>query len=129
MNFFAGKLYFNGLFPQGSYFRIFDLPEVVFYGSKSFSSRFNFGFCTHCLLRNSCIGYLTHIVDTRVKDVRLEDIPVVQDFLDLFYGDLPRLPPKREIDFATDLILGTNPIYFPLYRMGPAKLKELKVQL
>ena len=31
--------------------------------------------------------------------MRLEDIPVVREFPDVFPDDLPRLPPDREIYF------------------------------
>ena len=37
---------------------------------------------------------LAHVVDTHSSEVRLEDIPVVRDFLDVFPDDLPDLPPK-----------------------------------
>ena len=39
------------------------------------------------------------------------------------------LPPKREIEFAIYLIPGSEPISKAPYRMAPAELKELKVQL
>ena len=47
----------------------------------------------------------------------------------MFPEDLPRLPPDREIEFNIDLQPGTTPISQALYRMAPAELKELKVQL
>ena len=47
-----------------------------------------------CLLRRGCIGYLAHIVDTRSSEVRLEGVPVVRDFRDVFPEDLPGLPPE-----------------------------------
>ena len=37
--------------------------------------------------------------------------------------------PCREIDFGIDLEPDTKPILVPPYRMVPAKLKELKLQL
>ena len=61
--------------------------------------------------------------------MRLEDVPVVRDFLDVFPGDLPGLPPEREIDFPIDLVPGTALISLPPYRMPPSELKELKTQL
>ena len=82
-----------------------------------------------CLLQKGCKGYLAHVVDTRSSEVRLEDVPVVRDFLDVFPDDLPGLPPEREIDFPIDLVPGTAPISLPPYRMAPAELKELKTQL
>ena len=61
--------------------------------------------------------------------MRLEDVPVVRDFLDVFPDDLPGLPQEREIDFPIDLVPGTAPIYLPPYKMAPTELKELKTQL
>ena len=37
--------------------------------------------------------------------------------------------PERDIDFAIDLEPGTRPISIPPYRMAPAELRELSVQL
>ena len=82
-----------------------------------------------CLLQKGCKGYLAHVVDTRSSEVRLEDVLVVRDFLDVFPDDLPSLPPEREIDFPIDLVPGTTPISLPPYRMAPTELKELKTQL
>ena len=54
---------------------------------------------------------------------------MVRDFYDVFLDDLLGLPPERDIEFAIDLVSDTTPISLPPYRMVPAKLKELKVQL
>ena len=35
---------------------------------------------------------------------------VVQDFMDVFSDEIPGLPPKREIEFAIDLIPGASPL-------------------
>ena len=61
--------------------------------------------------------------------MRLEDILVVREFPDVFPDDLPGLPPEREIDFQIELAPGTKPISRAPYRMAPAELKELKVQM
>ncbi|KAH0674527.1 hypothetical protein KY290_024941 [Solanum tuberosum] len=47
----------------------------------------------------------------------------------VFPGDLPRVPPEREIDFDIDILYDTRPISIPPYRMALAELKELKEQL
>ena len=75
------------------------------------------------------ISGVSSVVEVREDDVRLEDISVVKEFPDVFSDDLPRLPPDREIDFQIELALGTEPIPRAPYRMVPAKLKELKVQM
>ena len=76
-------------------------------------------------LRKGCQGYLAFVVDRRQEGTRLEDILVVKEFPD----DISGLPPDREVEFTIDLILGTEPISIPPYRMAPAELRELKAQL
>jgi hypothetical protein len=83
----------------------------------------------NCLLRKGCRGFLASVVDLQKKELEIEDIPVVQEFPDVFLEDLPGLPPDREVEFSIDLVLGTAPISKAPYRMAPAKLKELKGQL
>ena len=80
------------------------------------------------LLRKGCSAYLAHII-TGVRELRLEDIPVVHEFPDVFSDKLPRMPPHREIEFAIDLVPGMAPISIAPYRMALAELKELKMQL
>ncbi|XP_021738194.1 uncharacterized protein LOC110704684 [Chenopodium quinoa] len=43
--------------------------------------------------------------------------------------EISRMPPKRELEFTIDLVPGTTPISEAPYRMAPAKMGELKVQL
>ena len=81
------------------------------------------------LLQKGCKGYLAHVVDARSDEVRLEDVLLVMEFLDVFPDDLPGLPPERETNFSIDLVPSTAPISLPPYRMAPAELKELKAQL
>ena len=64
-----------------------------------------------------------------VKDIKLEDIPIVCEFADVFPDDLPRLPPDRDIEFVIELQPGTAPISKRPYRMSPKELAELKIQL
>ena len=54
---------------------------------------------------------------------------LVCEFLDVFPEDLPGLPPRREIQFEIELAPGIEPVSRAPYRMAPAKLKELKIQL
>ena len=78
------------------------------------------------MLRKSYPGYLAYAVEVRDDDMRLEDIPVVREFPDVFPDDLPGLPPNREIDFQIELAPGTEPISRAPYRMAPAELKNLR---
>ena len=84
--------------------------------------------CVLTEMRNE--GYLVSIQEISQEDNKiLHDIAVVQEFPDVFSEDLPGLPPPREVDFAIELVPGSQPIFKPPYRMAPAELKELKEQL
>ncbi|KAK9119024.1 hypothetical protein Scep_017117 [Stephania cephalantha] len=62
-------------------------------------------------------------------EVRIEDVPVVRDFVDVFPDDLPGLPPPRAIEFIIELISGTQPTASRPYRMSPSKHEEVRRQL
>ena len=62
-------------------------------------------------------------------NLKLEDIPIVREYPDVFPEDLPSLPPEREVEFTIDLVPGTGPMSKAPYRMALVELKELKVQL
>ena len=70
---------------------------------------------------------LVHIV--RVKDLELDippidSVPLVKDFTEVFLDDLPRVPPKKEIDLSIDLLPDTYRI-----SIGPAEFQELLLQI
>ncbi|GAA0174869.1 hypothetical protein LIER_28161 [Lithospermum erythrorhizon] len=81
------------------------------------------------VLRKGCIGYLAHIVDMEKNEVRLEDVHIVKDFVDMFPEELPGIPSEHEVQFLIELISGTAPNSMAPYRMAPIELKELKIQL
>ena len=81
------------------------------------------------MLRKGCQGYFAFVVDRRQEGTRLEDIPIVKEFPDVFPDDISGLLPDREVEFTIDLIPGTEPISIPPYRMAPTELRELKNQL
>ncbi|KAB2624761.1 S ribonuclease [Pyrus ussuriensis x Pyrus communis] len=75
------------------------------------------------------VTFVAHVVLEETVSSRIEDVRVVRHFPDVFPEDLPGLPPDRDVDFTVELLPGTNPISLTPYRMAPAKLRELKVQL
>ena len=81
------------------------------------------------MLRKGCQGYLAYVVETGKEGTILDEIPVVREFPDVFLDDIAGLPSEREVEFTIDLILWTEPISIPPYRMDPAELRELKAQL
>nr|GEX17952.1 putative reverse transcriptase domain-containing protein [Tanacetum cinerariifolium] len=74
-----------------------------------------------------------HIYPPRKKDKsegkQLEDVPVIQNFPEVFPMDLPGLPPARLVEFQIDLILGAAPVARAPYRLAPSEMKELSEQL
>jgi hypothetical protein len=64
-----------------------------------------------------------------VEGIKLKDIPIVCEYLDVFPDDLPGMPPDRDIEFIIELQLGIAPISKRPYRMPPNELAELKIQL
>ena len=81
------------------------------------------------MVKSGCKAYLAHVIDTRIINNTIENILVLNEFLDVFSDDLPGSSPDREVEFIIELVLGVAPIFISLYRMTPIELKELKTQL
>ncbi|KAA0037923.1 putative DNA/RNA polymerases superfamily protein [Cucumis melo var. makuwa] len=81
------------------------------------------------LLKKGCTAFLAHVVEVQREKLKLEDVPMVKEFLDVFSDDLLGLPPDKEIEFTIELLPGTALISQAPYRMAPSELKELEVQL
>ncbi|GKA04472.1 hypothetical protein Tco_0683592 [Tanacetum coccineum] len=68
-------------------------------------------------------------VEDKSEKKRLEDVPKVQDFPEVFPEDLPGLPPTRQVEFRIDLVPGAAPVARAPYRLAPSEMKELSEQL
>ncbi|GJW02311.1 putative reverse transcriptase domain-containing protein [Tanacetum coccineum] len=77
--------------------------------------------------------FLAHVTAKEVEDKsekkRLEDVPIVRDFPEVFPEDLPGLPPTRQVEFQIDLVPGAAPVARAPYRLAPSEMKELSEQL
>ncbi|GJZ05360.1 putative reverse transcriptase domain-containing protein [Tanacetum coccineum] len=73
--------------------------------------------------------FLAQVTEQEPKEKRLEDVPVIRDFLEVFLEDLPGLPPPRQVEFRIDLILGAAPVARAPYHLAPSEMKELSKQL
>ena len=80
------------------------------------------------LMRKGCEAYLAVVLDSKRAQVKLEDIPVVNDFSDVFPEELPGLPLEREVALSIDVMSGTSPISQTPYRVALTEVKELKVE-
>ncbi|GKE51673.1 putative reverse transcriptase domain-containing protein, partial [Tanacetum coccineum] len=67
--------------------------------------------------------------EDKSKEKRLEDVPTVRDFPEVFPEDLPRLPSIRQVEFQIDLVPGAAPVARAPYRLAPSKMEELSTQL
>ncbi|XP_027155044.1 uncharacterized protein LOC113755186, partial [Coffea eugenioides] len=81
------------------------------------------------LLSKGARGYLAVLINTPQEQLKVENVPVVCEFPELFPEELTSLPPERDIEFKIDVHPGAEPISKTPYRMAPAELKELKTQL
>ena len=111
-------------------FRIPNVEEFKFVGDKSSAPQNLFSAITaRKILRKGCQGYLALVRDTTAEKTSISDIPVACEFPDIFFDELPGLPPHREIKFSIDMVSYTASIFMPPYRMAPTELKELKEKL
>ncbi|GJT59413.1 putative reverse transcriptase domain-containing protein [Tanacetum coccineum] len=51
--------------------------------------------------------------EDKSEEKRLEDVPIVKEFMKVFPEDLSGLPPARQVEFQIDLVLGAAPIARP----------------
>ncbi|GJR74552.1 putative reverse transcriptase domain-containing protein [Tanacetum coccineum] len=76
-----------------------------------------------------CQVSVAQVMEKKSDEKRLEDIPVVREFPEVFPEDLPGLPPVRQVEFQIDLIPGAAPVARAPYRLAPSEMQELSNQL
>ncbi|GJS05268.1 putative reverse transcriptase domain-containing protein [Tanacetum coccineum] len=88
---------------------------------------------THKYLLKGHNVFLAHVTTKETEDKsgekRLEDVPIVRDFPEVFLEDFPGLPPTRKVEFQIDLMPGAAHVAQAPYRLAPSKMKELSEQL
>ncbi|GJW02070.1 putative reverse transcriptase domain-containing protein [Tanacetum coccineum] len=98
-------------------------------------SRLNIISCTKAqeYLSKGCDVFLAHVTTKEAKDKsegkRLEDVPIVRDFPEVFPKDLLGIPPARQVEFQIDLVPGSAHVARAPYRLAPSEMKELAKQL
>nr|GFA15048.1 putative reverse transcriptase domain-containing protein [Tanacetum cinerariifolium] len=77
--------------------------------------------------------FLAHITTKEVEDKsekkRLEDVPIFQNFPEVFPEELPGLPPTRPVEFQIDLVPGAAPVAQAPYQLAPSEMKDLAEHL
>ncbi|GKA15873.1 hypothetical protein Tco_0695620 [Tanacetum coccineum] len=56
------------------------------------------------------LGATKALMNAKVDEPRISDIPVVRNFIDVFPEDLVGLPPQRQVEFRIDLVPGATPV-------------------
>ncbi|GKA47646.1 hypothetical protein Tco_0740529 [Tanacetum coccineum] len=72
---------------------------------------------------------IIRVIEKKSDEKRLEDIPVVREFPEVFPEDLPGLPPVRQVEFQIDLIPRATLVARAPYRLAPSEMQELSNQL
>ena len=54
--------------------------------------------------------FFSLIIDSKIEQVNLENIPMIREFPDVFPEELPRVLPEAEVDLSIEVVQGTNPI-------------------
>jgi hypothetical protein len=77
--------------------------------------------------RKGCQIFAAHIEETSKDKVpNMEDHVVLEYFEDVF-KEVPRLPPKRDIDFSINLMPGEALVSKTPYKMSTPELKKLQM--
>nr|GEU50731.1 reverse transcriptase domain-containing protein [Tanacetum cinerariifolium] len=72
---------------------------------------------------------IIQVIEKKSDEKRLEDIPVVKEFPNIFPEDLLGLPPIRQVKFQINLIPGTTPVARTPYRLAPLEMHALSNEL
>ncbi|GKD91166.1 putative reverse transcriptase domain-containing protein [Tanacetum coccineum] len=101
-----------------------DSETLIIRGDQS-KTRLNLVSCIKIerYILRGCQVFIAQVMEKKSDDKRLEDIPVVKEFLVVFPKDLHGLPPVRQIEFQIDLILGAAPVARAPYRLAPLEMK------
>ncbi|GKF32680.1 putative reverse transcriptase domain-containing protein, partial [Tanacetum coccineum] len=88
-----------------------DNETLVIRGDLS-GTRLNIISCvkTKKYIKRGCCMFLARITEKKSEEKRLEDVPIVRDFPEVFPEDLLRLPPPRQVEFQIELVPGAAPI-------------------
>nr|GFB08888.1 hypothetical protein [Tanacetum cinerariifolium] len=95
----------------------FGNKTLVFHGAESYIGR------------ESWLTIFATKEDDKPERKQVKDVPIIQDFHEVFPENLQGLPPARPVDFQIDLIPGAAPVTQAPYRLAPSEMKELSEQL
>ncbi|GJX83173.1 reverse transcriptase domain-containing protein [Tanacetum coccineum] len=65
------------------------------------------------------------LMSVKAKEKKQEEVVVMKDFLEVFPDNISGLPPRRETEFQTELVLGEMLVAKSPYRLAPFEMEEL----
>jgi hypothetical protein len=71
-------------------------------------------------------GVANHVKVNQMDAIQGSEVPMVNEFPDVFLKELPGMPPNQDIEFVIELKPGIAPIYKTPFRMTTPELAELK---
>ncbi|GKF25132.1 putative reverse transcriptase domain-containing protein [Tanacetum coccineum] len=80
-------------------------------------------------IERGCHLFVAHVTEKEPKEKRLEGVPIIRNFLEVFPDDLPGLPPPRQVEFRFELVPAAAPVACAPYRLASSELKEFSDQL
>ncbi|GKE30569.1 putative reverse transcriptase domain-containing protein, partial [Tanacetum coccineum] len=91
----------------------------IIIGMDWLSKYYTFIDCAEKIVRHNV--FLAHVTTKEAEDKsgekRLEDVPIVRDFPEVFPKELLGLPPTRQLEFQIDLMPGSAPVARAPYRL------------
>ncbi|GKE17280.1 putative reverse transcriptase domain-containing protein, partial [Tanacetum coccineum] len=86
-------------------------------------------------VERGCHLFLAHVTEKESKEKRLEDVPIIRDFPEVFPEEFPGLPPPRQVEFRINLVPGAAPVALQFLghvidrsgvHVDPAKIEAIK---
>ncbi|GJV14917.1 putative reverse transcriptase domain-containing protein [Tanacetum coccineum] len=74
-------------------------------------------------VERGCHLFLAHVTENKSKEKRLEDVPIIHDFPEVFPEELPGLPPPRQVEFQIDLVPRAAPVAHASYRLASSEMR------
>ncbi|GKE82020.1 putative reverse transcriptase domain-containing protein, partial [Tanacetum coccineum] len=68
------------------------------------------------------LGAVKVLMNAKVDEPRISDIPVARNITDVFPEDLLGLPPQRQVEFRIDLVPGATPVAKSPYHLAPSEM-------
>ncbi|XP_076960284.1 uncharacterized protein LOC143636611 [Bidens hawaiensis] len=98
-------------------------------GEKPPHSSLNLITCSQAqtYLHKKYVAFVAHVVEK--KEPKIEDIPGVREYPEVFPDDVSGLPPVRDVEFRIDLVPGATLIAKAPYHLAPSEMQELSTQL